>query len=244
MCKLFNLYVQLILGALSANPLSVGHLCASGVGRQGLSRYTWSWRDHQGSQIDKKHNNIWKNKVHHRCVLSQTTRWSSATQEKVKKKQKLPRKNFEQLNLRKVHGCLPSLQGRCCAKGKALSAVNASKDEEKNFKLTFEGCEYSLCLNGSMLPWIFQKWNLDLMFKMIGCERSDCIDQGQSERPVCRLVSHRIQGKIFTSWFCCCFFGTIWCFNNLKLGWHQLPTTYSCAWGRSCKGSKVKYSKF
>ena len=31
------------------------------------------------------HNNIWKNKVHHRCVLSQTTRWSSATQEKVKK---------------------------------------------------------------------------------------------------------------------------------------------------------------
>ena len=120
--------------------------------------------------------------------------------------QKLPKQKatFEQLNLRKVHGCLPSLQGRCCAKGKALSAVNASKDEEKNFKLTFKRCEYSLCrCHVSMLPWIFQKWNLDLMLNMIGCERSDCIDQGQSERPVCRLVSHRIQGKIFTSWFCC-----------------------------------------
>ena len=165
MCKLFYFYVQLILGALSADPLSVGHLRASGVGRQGLSRYTWSWRDHQGSQIDKNWN--WKIK------FITGVFWAKQPDGQVRPKkrwknieQKLPKQKatFEQLNLRKVHGCLPSLQGRCCAKGKALSDVNASKYEEKNFKLTFERCEYSLCRRHvSMDPYYHESFKNEIL---------------------------------------------------------------------------------
>ena len=151
MRKSFYFYVQLILGALPANPLSVGHLCASGVGRQGLSWYTWSWRDHQGSQIDKN----WKIK------FITGVFWAKQPDGQVRPKKrwkKLP--NFEQLNLRKVHGCLPSLQGRCCAKGKALSAVNASKDVEKTLSWPSKDVNTAFV---AMDPWIDESFKNELL---------------------------------------------------------------------------------
>ena len=83
---------------------------------------------------------------------------NTATKHKLHKPQ-----NSKYLILREVHGCLPSLQGWCCAKG---STQNIK--QQNSIKLN----QSSNSLD-KLLPI---SWNQ--MWKS-GCERSHCLNQGQ-----------------------------------------------------------------
>ena len=92
-----HIYNRFTLGALPKNPLSSGYLRPCCVSGQGLSWYTWSWRDHQGSNMfDWKTSKGWTIfdlETLHRCALSQTIRWSSVIHGKVRQSQITPPKN-------------------------------------------------------------------------------------------------------------------------------------------------------